>query len=158
MMIFRGSCAEDAIHLASSTASHNHRRPIFILTSLELRKRQTVHRHASPLSKLGLGYSETRPRREIRSFPSPGKRQTLRPKTRTRHMPHGLPASRPMNRSKKLAESTSTATFALGTNLSRRMGDVFVLARVGADPRIAMCRATCFSISGRRRKSPAVGL
>src|ERR1700756_5473452 len=78
-------------------------------------------------------------------------------KMRTRRMPHCLPASRPMNRSKKLAESTSTATFALGTNLSRRTGDVLVLARVGADPRIGMFRATCFSISGRRRKSPAVG-
>src|ERR1700681_735065 len=58
-----------------------------------------------------------------------------------------LPDNRPMSRSKNLAESTSTATFAFGTTLSRNTGDVFVLARVGADPRIGMLvAAASFSI------------
>src|SRR5712692_7948900 len=70
-----------------------------------------------------------------------------------------LPDNRPMSRAKNLAESTSTATFVLGTNLSRNTGDVLVLARVGADPRIGMfAAAASFSIPGRRRKSPATGL
>ena len=33
-----------------------------------------------------------------------------------------------------------------------------MLAIVGADPRIGMFKAACFSASGRRRKSPADGL
>jgi len=60
-----------------------------------------------------------------------------------------------MSRSKNLAESTSTATFVFGANLSRNTGDVFVPASVGADPRIGMfVAAASFSIPGRRRKSP----
>src|ERR1700722_3973760 len=69
-----------------------------------------------------------------------------------------LPVRRPISRSKNLAESTSTATFVFGTHLSPSTGDVFVVARVGADPRICMLAAASFSISGRRRNSPATGL
>src|SRR5258708_25265370 len=70
-----------------------------------------------------------------------------------------LPDNRPMSRSKNLAESTSTATLVLGTNLSRNTGEVFVPARVGADPRIGMfVAAASLSIPGRRRRSPATGL
>src|SRR5258708_37143881 len=69
-----------------------------------------------------------------------------------------LPDNRPMSRSKNLAESTSTATLVLGTNLSRNTGDVFVLARVGADPRIGMLVAAAFfSIPGGRPRSPPTG-
>src|SRR6266853_5888102 len=69
-----------------------------------------------------------------------------------------LPDKRPISRSKNLVESTSAATFELGTNLSRKTGDVLVLPSVGADPRIGMVTHTCFSIPARRRKSPALGL
>src|SRR5882724_9907784 len=66
---------------------------------------------------------------------------------------------RPISKLKNLAESTSTATFALGTHWSRSTGEVLVVARVGADPRIDMFMvAACFSASGFRRKSPALGL
>src|SRR6478672_6787966 len=66
---------------------------------------------------------------------------------------------RPINRLKNFAESTSNATLALGTNLSRNTGDVRVLARVGAEPRIDIfIVAVCFSASGLRRRSPALGL
>jgi hypothetical protein len=65
---------------------------------------------------------------------------------------------RPISKLKNFVESTSSATLALGTNLSLKTGDVLVLARVGADPRIDMLLAACFSISGFRRKSPALGL
>src|SRR5260370_16158685 len=70
-----------------------------------------------------------------------------------------LPDNRPMSRSKNLAESTSTATFVLGTNLSRNTGDVFVLARVGAEPptRLVVAGAS-FSPSGGRTRSPATRL
>src|ERR1700756_3314959 len=47
---------------------------------------------------------------------------------------HTFADKRPIRSSKNLAESTSTATFALGTNLSRNTGDVRVPARVGAEP------------------------
>src|ERR1700676_5518657 len=74
-------------------------------------------------------------------------------------LPHCLPDKRPIRRSKNLAESTSTATFALGTNLSRTTEDVRVLARVGADPRMDMFTSEAsFSVPGRRRKSPVFGL
>src|SRR5260370_10943996 len=70
-----------------------------------------------------------------------------------------LPDNRPMSRSKNLAESTSTATFVLGTNLSRNTGDVFVLARVAAHPRIGMLgAAVSFSIPGPRRRTPSTGV
>src|SRR5258708_27159244 len=70
-----------------------------------------------------------------------------------------LPDNRPMSRSKNLAESTSTATFVLGTNLSRNTGDVFVLARVGADPRIDMLlAAVSFYIQWRPHRSPLTRL
>src|SRR5260370_9449996 len=69
-----------------------------------------------------------------------------------------FPDKRPISRSKNLAESTSAATLELGTNLSRKTGDVLVLPSVGADPRIGMVTPTCFSIPARRRKSPALGL
>src|SRR5205823_2046323 len=69
-----------------------------------------------------------------------------------------FPDKRPMSNSKNLAESTFTATLALGTNVSRTTGDVLVLAKVGADPRICMVSAACFSLSGRRCKSPDMGL
>src|SRR6266436_6656223 len=95
----------------------------------------------------------------------------IKPRTRPRfiHAPQDLgtsrkecyllPDKRSISRSKNLAESTSTATLVLGTNLSRNTGDVFVLAKVGADPRIGMfAAAASFSNPGRRRKSPATGL
>ena len=67
--------------------------------------------------------------------------------------------NRPISKLKNFAESTSRATLALGTNLSRNTGDVLTLTSVGADPRIDMfMAAVCFSISERRRKSPALGL
>src|ERR1700757_3425902 len=49
-----------------------------------------------------------------------------------------FPVSRPSNNSKNPAESTSIATFVLGTKCSRRTGGVFVVARVGAEPRMVM--------------------
>src|SRR5271163_4688046 len=58
--------------------------------------------------------------------------------TESRYEFYLVPAKRPISRSKNLAESTSTATLAFGTHLSRSTGDVFVVARVGADPRICM--------------------
>src|SRR6266536_2663719 len=70
-----------------------------------------------------------------------------------------FPAKRPINNSKNFAESTSTATLAFGTYLSRSTGDVRVLASVGADPRIGIfLAAASASIPGRRRRSPATGL
>src|SRR5438876_12149823 len=47
-------------------------------------------------------------------------------------MNYFCPDRRPISRSKNLGESTSTATLALATNLSRKTGEVRVLARVGA--------------------------
>ena len=67
-------------------------------------------------------------------------------------------AIRPISISKNRAESTSTPTLVFGTNFSRTTGDVRMVANVGAEPRIAMCSAACFSMSGRRFRSPDVGL
>src|SRR5258708_419137 len=71
---------------------------------------------------------------------------------------HDFPANRPIRNSKNRAESTSTATLVFGTNLSRTTGEVLVLAKVGAEPRIDMLVAASFSAPGRLFKSPAVGL
>src|SRR6185312_15395245 len=81
---------------------------------------------------------------------------------RSEHVPPhagGDEDRRPINRLKNFAESTSNATLALGTNLSRNTCDVRVPARVGAEPRIDIfMAAVCFSASGLRRRSPALGL
>src|SRR5262249_5515842 len=69
-----------------------------------------------------------------------------------------LPDKRPISRSKKRAESTSTATLELGTYFSRITGDVRVPESVGAEPRIRISAAACFSISGLRWRSPEKGL
>ena len=55
-----------------------------------------------------------------------------------------VPDRRPISRSKNRGESTSSATLAFGTNLSRKTGDVLVLARVGAEPRIGMFMSCLF--------------
>src|SRR5215470_16837042 len=108
MMIFRFSCAALARHVASNVA-----------------KRQNL----SPTAFVFILFV-TPPRLDVIG------------RKRSQGLPHFLttrysPANRPINNSKNFAESTSTATLALGTNFSRRTGDVFTLAKVGADPRIA---------------------
>src|ERR1700692_1378098 len=73
-----------------------------------------------------------------------------------RRQNYDFPDSRPIRRSKNFAELTSTATLALGTNLSRTTGEVRVLASVGAEPRMDILRAAgSFFIPGRRCRSPA---
>src|ERR1035438_4796343 len=60
------------------------------------------------------------------------------PRSDKSHLTTSVPDRRPISTSKNRFESTPTATLVFGANLSRRTGDVLVLARVGADPRIGM--------------------
>src|ERR1700736_4367932 len=135
MMILRFCCPQHVRHVIS-TAATTQTRPNFIL-----------HLRRFILLTIWARTSASRARRNWRIASG-----------WTGEVPRYLD-NRPISKLKNFAESTSRATLALGTNLSRNTGDVLTLTSVGADPRIDMfMAAVCFSISERRRKSPALGL
>src|ERR1700730_6568613 len=116
MMIFRLSCPQEVRQIVSSTAVRRQSWPIFIVY---LKARDLIEK------RRGLSF------RGARATSNPYPRPTF-------------PDKRPISRSKNLAETTSTATLELGTNLSRKTGDVLVIPSVGADPRIALVHPAAF--------------
>src|SRR5260370_5455442 len=154
MMIFRLSCPQHMRHVVSSAAVNSQSWPIFMVhlkvrdlieKCLEIPRsegnEESLHGHIFS----GRDASTATAVREVKLGLS---------LSMTEKSGYCLPDKRPISSSKNLVESTSAATFELGTNLSRKTGDVLVLPSVGTAPRIGMVTPTCFSIPARRRKSP----